>query len=340
MQRVMTLAACTAALIAGALVVAGPLNPPPGPVAPTLKTLAEVEPRIAITEQNTPGDADSQFRITQAGSYYLTGSLAAVGGKHGIEVEVTGAGVTIDLCGFVVEGSVPGGSPASLSAISVTGQSRAVSVRNGTLRGWGGAGIWALWAENCHVDSVRAIQNSGAGIVVGGQSVLTACSAADNGQYGIRAGTGSVVERCTAEGNQDDGIIAGGSSVVRGSAVFFNTGDGVEAGPHSLVEGCAASNNGADGVRCAANARVIGNICNVNGGAGVHATLPANHLDGNTVQGNQRGIDVDTGGNFVVRNTAGGNSTNYAITGTQTIGPIVTAAGTIISTNPWANFEF
>ena len=35
-----------------------------------------------------------------------------------------------------------------------------------------------------------------------------------------------------------------------------------------------------------------------------------------------------------------GNTTNYAITGTQTIGPIITAAGTITSTNPWANFEF
>lgn len=47
-----------------------------------------------------------------------------------------------------------------------------------------------------------------------------------------------------------------------------------------------------------------------------------------------RTLDVDYSGSFIVRNTATGNSTNYSISGTQTIGPIVTATGTITSTNP------
>ena len=40
---------------AAALVLAGPLTPPAGPVASSFKTLGEVEPRIAITAANTPG---------------------------------------------------------------------------------------------------------------------------------------------------------------------------------------------------------------------------------------------------------------------------------------------
>jgi len=43
----------------------GDLNPPVGPVAPAHKTWTEVEPRIAINATNTPGDADSLFRIAE-----------------------------------------------------------------------------------------------------------------------------------------------------------------------------------------------------------------------------------------------------------------------------------
>src|SRR4051812_18571328 len=48
---------------------AGPLSPPVGPVVATMKTLSEVEPRIALSSTNTPGDGDSLFRITGPGSY-------------------------------------------------------------------------------------------------------------------------------------------------------------------------------------------------------------------------------------------------------------------------------
>ncbi|MCH8150310.1 MAG: hypothetical protein IH987_20420, partial [Planctomycetes bacterium] len=49
-----------AATVGGIIwVSAGNLNPPSGPVTPTMKTLTEVEPRIAINATNTPGDASS-----------------------------------------------------------------------------------------------------------------------------------------------------------------------------------------------------------------------------------------------------------------------------------------
>ena len=41
------------ALAAGAA-LAGPLNPPSGPVTSTYKTLTEVEPRVPVSATNTP----------------------------------------------------------------------------------------------------------------------------------------------------------------------------------------------------------------------------------------------------------------------------------------------
>src|SRR5678815_4185257 len=78
---------------------------PPGTPAPTMKTLDQVEPRVAINATNTPGDTDSLFKITQPGSYYLTGNITGVAGKHGIAIAASG--VTVDLNGFDVAG-VPG----------------------------------------------------------------------------------------------------------------------------------------------------------------------------------------------------------------------------------------
>src|SRR6185436_1945782 len=85
-----------------ALAFGGDLNPPAGPVGPTMKPLSEIEPRIAISALTTPGDADSLFRITQPGSYYLTGNVTGVSGKSGIGI--ASSGVTLDLSGFELLG--------------------------------------------------------------------------------------------------------------------------------------------------------------------------------------------------------------------------------------------
>ena len=70
--------------------LAGPLDPPVGPITSTAKPLAEIEPRTAINAANTPGDADSIFRIAQPGSYYLPANVTGQAAKRGIEIAASG----------------------------------------------------------------------------------------------------------------------------------------------------------------------------------------------------------------------------------------------------------
>src|SRR5690606_32751390 len=131
-------------LAAGALMTnrteAGPLNPPAAP-NPTMKTLDQIEPRTAINSVNTPGDADSVFRITSPGSYYLTGNVTGVSGDRGIEVAANN--VTIDLNGFALVGV--SGALAGIGTVgtAVTG----LVITNGTIQSWPGGGISAINAS-------------------------------------------------------------------------------------------------------------------------------------------------------------------------------------------------
>ena len=74
-------------------------------------------------------------------------------------------------------------------------------------------------------------------------------------------------------------------------------------------------------------------------------------IEGNNVMGNDRGIDVDQLGNFIVRNTASANTVNYDIVANNKVGVIVSAPNSgaisgstggsgVGSTDPWANFTY
>src|SRR4029079_13757973 len=133
---------------------------PPGPVASTMKTLSEVEPRIAVNSINTPGDAASLFKITQPGSYYLTGNITGEVGKHG--VEITASGVTLDLNGFDLVGVA---SMGNFDGVSTTVNNLAnIAVINGSVRNWGDEGVdlgtFPYTAVNCRVADVLASSNA------------------------------------------------------------------------------------------------------------------------------------------------------------------------------------
>src|SRR5262245_34900441 len=75
---------------------------PPGPPAPTFKTLAQVEPRTAIT--NLP------YTISVPGSYYFVTNLT--GGASG-GITISAGDVTLDLMGFALVGGTGNGITVS-----------------------------------------------------------------------------------------------------------------------------------------------------------------------------------------------------------------------------------
>ncbi len=257
-------------LLSAALLTAGPLNPPAGPVASTYKTLSEVEPRIAINSVNTPGDADSLFKITQPGSYYLTGNLTGVAGKHGIEIAASG--VAIDLSGFGLVG-VPGmglfdGVNAETSGLTD------LTIRNGSVRGWGsrGIGISTIGPLNGRVEAITASANATAGISSGLGYTVIGCTAYDNAGDGFFLGGGSTITDCVAYGNDADGIDTNSGSTILNCTAFGNAGRGVRVSIASTLTGIAAYNNGVDGIEIGSGNTATACTAYSNGGNGIVVT--------------------------------------------------------------------
>lgn len=278
-------AAAVGVCVAGGA-IAGPITPPPGPVASTGKTIAEVEPRIAINLTNTPGDANSVFKITARGSYYLSENVAGASGKHGIEI--TASNVTLDLNGF----SLVGGS-GSLDGVNIA-TSRGVNIRvhNGMIQSWGGSGlkmeynagnppqgsIVGIHANNNGADGIVvefnsevidcvATDNVGDGIKGGSIAQITGCQASSNGGDGIYSGQMSVVTECRATGNDGTGFalalgsvisdsvaagnavgITGQGCVIRSCIAHTNAGNGIDSFEGCTILDCAAYRNGGDGI--------------------------------------------------------------------------------------------
>jgi parallel beta-helix repeat protein len=371
--HVRLLAAVAAFAVAIPGLFAGPLNPPAGPIASTLKPLSDVEPRTAMNAANTPGDASSVFKITQPGSYYLTDNLTGVSGKHGIAIAASN--VTIDLAGFGVLGAV-GSLVGVFDSMGDTG----VVLRNGLVSGWGGSGVDLSSVDNTLVEGVISRSNGGFGIRAGSYSVIRFCTAGANASTGIIAFDGGVVESCVAVGNSSNGFAVGPGTVIRGCVARVNTsngfnstsssatvidctayqndGTGFNVAGGSTVERCVASQNGLDGITAGGACTLRDNACAGNGlaaagGAGIHVTGSDCRVEGNNCTGADRGVDVDSAGNIIVRNTCSGNTTNWDLVANNVFGPIIdrtapaspavsgnAAASSLASTDANANFTY
>lgn len=340
---------CIAMLAAAALpaggALAGPLSPPAGPVTPTHRTLTQVEPRTPVGPETTPGDDDyspSVYKITQPGSYYLTGDVIGESGKHGIEI--TAQDVTLDLNGFTVRG-VPG----SLSGIVHTAQSRAVRVRNGFVEGWGSRGVMIAQGLVNGTNAVEdlTVRDCGSfGIELMGTAVR--CIAANNGNIGFYLSGEGVVRDCLATGNGSQGYHLFGRFVVEGCVATLNEGEGFFAANGAChIRGCTAAHNAESGIYVAGSGSIIeGNLCRGNGtaipdGAGIYVlnSISDVRVDSNHVTQNDYGIRVEGSSSFIIRNTARANAQNIVVSGVgNTYGPTVTTTGQIGTTSPWANF--
>jgi hypothetical protein len=280
---------------------------PPGAPAPTMKSADQIEPRTIVNAVNTPGDANNLFIITNSGSYYLTTNLVGALHKNGIEITVNN--VTLDLKGFALQ--LQGGSPSPLgeNGINIPGAQTNITVRNGTISGWGFCDVSSasssmnLVLERLNVsDSFLGIsiaagmvrdcnsQNTASGgidVFVSGS--VSGCSAQNNGAgYGIQAVSGNV-SGCTADNNNGNGIYVSGGNVsgctadnnngtgiydwggtVTGCSVQGNNGYGISVWPGSVVTGCNVKGNLSSGIYVmGSGSEIIGNTCNGNNSTAV-----------------------------------------------------------------------
>lgn len=305
------------AFVCFTLALAGPLDPPPGPVTPTGKTLTEIEPRVAINAANTPGDSSTVFRITQPGSYYLSDNILGQASKNGIVIAADN--VTLDLNGFACIGAV--GSGHGITGFAGTESN--VAIRNGTVRDWGGSGVYNL-GRNIFIAEIRAEANGGYGIGAGAQAVITRCVAKGNqGFAGIGVAYWSTVTDCISRENSGAGFEASSGTVFRGNIAQHNQGSGIRVDSTCVVERNLASDNVGAGIKVGYNGPAFGN-----------------RLDDNHVVGNGIGIEVSGDGSTVIRNSARANTINYSVAPGNVFPPVVDASSADTNTNPFANIGF
>lgn len=321
---------------------AGPLDPPPGPVASSYKTLTSVEPRTEINSTNTPGDLDSVYRITVPGAYYLSGNVVGNPGRAGIEISASG--VTIDLNGFTMTGVT-----GSLSAIRCTGSTKGVQISNGAISAWGASGVDVTSALEVQIRSIVSFNNGANGIhtagnvliescvangntaegifVAGLAAIVRSCVAHNNGSNGIHhAGAGNIID-CLSTGNAGNGFLASGAVTITNCQTWgnissgfdvvncsiincnaqSNSADGFHSNGATTFSGCQSLGNSGDGFEVTSRSSVI--HCSSQGNnIGIHVTGADNRIEANNiVQNINKGIRADIAGSVFVRNQASGN---------------------------------
>jgi parallel beta-helix repeat protein len=349
----------------------GSLTPPGAPV-PTMKTLDQVEPRTPIDAVHTPGDASNEFIISQAGSYYLTGSLN-VGKTTGIGI--TAAGVTVDLNGFPITRT----SGSAGVGLQSTGGN--CTIKNGSVFGFstgvfgGGRGgiLSRLVVSNCsqagisvgegwHIDSCNVHDGTGTsstGISAGSGSVISHSSAVANTGVGISIGDGATVVDCSAVGNlATAGINAGSGCTLTHCTARGNTSTGVNSAGIITASGCTitactvhanTNTNGTpttlSGAGIITGTRTVIQNCSIafNKSDGINAadncSIIANAANGNGNGGDGAGIHINGSNSRIEDNNVTGNDRGIDIDGTGNLIIKNSARGNTGSGTPSANFD-
>jgi parallel beta-helix repeat protein len=260
-----SLATVCALLISAANLFAQGSLTPPGAPAPTMKSLDQIASTgVAINATNTPGDANTHFIISQSGSYFLTGNLAAT---KTTGIRVNAAGVTIDLNGFQISRSSGGGG----DGIFITTISHRSTVRNGSVTDFAqGINCQTTAARGCVFRDLVAANCTNIAIRAGEGAVLESCRVHDNsGVAGILTANAGTLLNCTAVGNSaSNAIQAGAGSTLSNCAASSNTGtNAFSAGDGSSLTNCAATGNTLTG-----SAILAGSACPLNNCAAFNNT--------------------------------------------------------------------
>ena len=160
---------------------------PPGAPAPTMKTLAQIEPRTPIS--SVP------FTIIAPGAYYLTTNLTVTSGTA---ITVATNGVTLDLNGFTIASTAPNAAGAG---IVINTYLRNLAILNGFIQGGVTNNVSGVYSGSGFGDGISGYPQSAR---VSGVSV-SGCLY--NGIY-LGSGDATVVESCTVRTVGSIGIIA------------------------------------------------------------------------------------------------------------------------------------
>ena len=258
---------------------------PPGAPAPTMKTLAQIEPRTPISS--------APFTISGSGSYYLTTNLTVSSGNA---ITITTNGVTLDLAGFTILGTAPN---ATGYAVLLNSGLSDLTICNGHIRGgvtnngvgnYSGSGfIYGIYSPgidpvNARVTGVSVSGCQGAGIYLGtgNSTVVESCTVQTVGSYGIRAST---VKSCSAADCGSYGISCDQVSDCRGACtgnadgILANTAlncEGYSSGGFGLyayytASGCFGYSNTGTGLNA-----FIASVCHGASGSGTPLTTTHN----------------------------------------------------------------
>jgi hypothetical protein len=201
---------------------------PPGAPAPTMKTLAQIEPRTPVVT--------APFTISVPGSYYLTTNVS-VNVSNAITIAVSD--VTLDLNGFTISSTTP--SPAG-SAIRMGNALTNITIFNGFIASGvkEAGGIYSGHGFNSGIDFVLDLSNPGTlgapfNVLVSHVSVSGCLS------YGIFIGaTPTIVDSCVVQTVGSYGIFA---STIRNSVAMDCGGAAIEG---FLVSDCQGQCSGSD----------------------------------------------------------------------------------------------
>ena len=300
------------ALVMSGVLVAGPLNPPAGPVEATDVLQREADQRIPLTQETAPGGAQSVFLIAQAGSYYLEGDIT--GEADMFTVEIASSAVTLDLNGYAIVGVAGSFDGIRVNTSGLSG----IEIRNAVVRDHAFRGVNLAVGNplGSVLRDLRVIGNGFDGMLPGDGATVERCTLADNAFDGVRTGTGSIVRNCVAFGNGRDGIEVGEGSQIIDSVARNNTRAGINGRNGTTIRGCVATENGEEGIYSSEDSLVVDSLARGNGLSGIIADRAAtvrdcvshenaehgilalfrSHIVGNSCEGNAAaGIRVDNG---------------------------------------------